>query len=1172
MISQSASAVDLNIDAGTLYVDATNNRVGVGGKTDPATPLHVTGTVTATLFAGSGASLTSIPNGALTNSSITINSSATSLGGSITLTTANIAENTNLYYTNARADARIAAADTNDLSEGSSNLYYTDARVNARVAGGSLGNITTTGYIRGPATFTIDPATHGDNTGTVVIAGNLQVDGTQTTINSTTLTVDDKNITLASGSANASAASGAGFTVDIGSGTNPSITYDGTNDEWDFNKPLNVTGNIAVSGTVDGIDIAARDGVLTSTTTTAGAALPKAGGTLSGNLLMGDNDITGINKLSILDSADNNRLEIYGNASNGFIFDMGGTGSTGTINFNDFNVGIGTTPATNVRLDIRSNAAATLGDFRNASATGFGLYVAAGDTSSQYAFRAADYQNNALFSIMGDGKVGIGVTDPGYLLTVKKDVDAFAVKIENDGNSAGTSGASYADASDGLWVDTRWNTATNTPFKVTSNSGTAPMMIIKGNGNVGIGDTSPDNKLDVNFSITGEGSQEGGIKIQNAHGVANDIAPLYFGVHGGTRRTKAAIGLKREGDYGIGSLIFALDSNGDDANVTFANDEKMRITSAGNAHLSGQIDARIQLSSSGGANIVSDNAVYVRGNDDTVILNSAANGDIKLSENGTARLFIKRSTGNVGIGTSAPDSKLEVVTNSTGIDYTLRLKNTNTTDDNGTAILFQGKDTSGNDVSYGALKFKYTNHVTEKSQFELWHMNNSGTPTQALTLDHDGMFGIGTTNPGAPLDIGSASPKIRLTDTGGGYSELRGNGGVMTLTADAGNNVANSAVTFETDGTERMRISSAGDVMVGTTTNLNVLSGSPKIQVGKGDGHSSMQFYSGNSNVGALYFGDGTSGAGAVGTNGRYPGYIEYRHSNDEMAFRAGATSALSLNATRLKSYHRIEVGTFPQSQTNAGEAWIGRAADRQDGTLTVQLGGNAATGTSFEIVDRAWSKVLYHFSGEAPADSLWTGSNGNTQFGYHAYNSTSGISMIGPTGRTFWDTNYNSTGAEILLVNNRTANGAVSLLQYRTNSVVEGSIYGTSTGLAISNVSDYRKKENIRDLTGSLNVIKSLQPRLYEYREGFGTAGDHVGFIAHEIQDHIPKAVSGNKDDLYTQTDIDEGATEITIGSPKYQAVAYTHNEIITRLVQSIQEQQTLIESLTARISTLEG
>ena len=43
-----------------------------------------------------------------------------------------------------------------------------------------------------------------------------------------------------------------------------------------------VTGNLAVSGTVDGVDIAARDAILTSTTTTAGAALPKAGGAMTG--------------------------------------------------------------------------------------------------------------------------------------------------------------------------------------------------------------------------------------------------------------------------------------------------------------------------------------------------------------------------------------------------------------------------------------------------------------------------------------------------------------------------------------------------------------------------------------------------------------------------------------------------------------------------------------------------------------------------------------------------------------------------------------------------------------------------------------------------------------------------------------------------------------------------
>jgi len=45
-----------------------------------------------------------------------------------------------------------------------------------------------------------------------------------------------------------------------------------------------VTGNIAVSGTVDGVDIAARDAILTSTTTTANAALPKTGGTMTGGI------------------------------------------------------------------------------------------------------------------------------------------------------------------------------------------------------------------------------------------------------------------------------------------------------------------------------------------------------------------------------------------------------------------------------------------------------------------------------------------------------------------------------------------------------------------------------------------------------------------------------------------------------------------------------------------------------------------------------------------------------------------------------------------------------------------------------------------------------------------------------------------------------------------------
>jgi len=114
----------------------------------------------------------------------------------------------------------------------------------------SIGNITTTGYLRGPATFNIDPAGHGDDTGTVVIKGSLQVDGTTTTVNSSTLAVTDLNITVADGAANAAAANGAGITVD---GASATFTYDSSSDRWAMNKSLaaDVVGD--VTGTVSDV-------------------------------------------------------------------------------------------------------------------------------------------------------------------------------------------------------------------------------------------------------------------------------------------------------------------------------------------------------------------------------------------------------------------------------------------------------------------------------------------------------------------------------------------------------------------------------------------------------------------------------------------------------------------------------------------------------------------------------------------------------------------------------------------------------------------------------------------------------------------------------------------------------------------------------------------------------
>jgi hypothetical protein len=93
-------------------------------------------------------------------------------------------------------------------------------------------------------------------TGNATIGGDLTVNGTQTTLNTATLTVDDLNITVADGAANAAAANGAGLTVD---GASATLTYQSAGDNWNFNKNLDVTGTLSFDGGSTSADLAFGD-------------------------------------------------------------------------------------------------------------------------------------------------------------------------------------------------------------------------------------------------------------------------------------------------------------------------------------------------------------------------------------------------------------------------------------------------------------------------------------------------------------------------------------------------------------------------------------------------------------------------------------------------------------------------------------------------------------------------------------------------------------------------------------------------------------------------------------------------------------------------------------------------------------------------------------------------
>jgi len=169
--------------------------------------------------------------------------------------------------------------------------------------------------------------TIGNSNTTTTVPGNIIVTGVTTmsggtVVNTTTNTaIKDTTIVLNTGIGDSAPnAADIGLIFDRGNLGNTFMGWDESEDEFIFAKTstegstdvstatgggiaianedaylavkaglFEAVGNILVGGTVDGVDISARDSVLSSTTTTAGAALPKAGGTMTGDIKLNDN-------------------------------------------------------------------------------------------------------------------------------------------------------------------------------------------------------------------------------------------------------------------------------------------------------------------------------------------------------------------------------------------------------------------------------------------------------------------------------------------------------------------------------------------------------------------------------------------------------------------------------------------------------------------------------------------------------------------------------------------------------------------------------------------------------------------------------------------------------------------------------------------------------------------
>ena len=421
------------------------------------------------------------------------------------------------------------------------------------------------------------------------------------------------------------------------------------------------------------------------------------------------------------------------------------------------------------------------------------------------------------------------------------------------------------------------------------------------------------------------------------------------------------------------------------------------------------------------------------------------------------------------------------------------------------------------------------------------------TGSTAVTIDNSQNVGIGTDSPnalcdivGSPVATGDARYELIISENntaatgrGGGLAFARQGviyGGIKNTASGFSDNDTDMYFQTRLAGTvaNKMVIKSSGDVGIGTSSPSTALhvrdSGNPTLTIDGSDGaYTSFLILKAAGGGASLIRAEGGSNALVLQTNG----------DNERLRIDDSGNVGIgnSVMSSMFSSSQNLVVGT---GSGNNG--------------ITVYSQSNAVGDIAFADAtsDPAYYSGLIRYDHSLDAMRLFTSSEEAmriTSAGSLLVNYTASLSSIVGVRSTASATpciaTFNTAGA-----------GSYQAKFYNNNTTaLIGSITNNgNTGTSFNTTSDYRLKEDVQDMVGATNRVMALKPCNFAWK----STGERVdGFLAHEAQEIVPEAVTGEKDAV----DAD--------GNPEYQGI--DQSKLVPLLVATIQE-------LEARIAALES